>query len=121
MLGRRIRLYVNHPIADEDGNVETFDRTQYRQVEWQHDSRNKDDDTAVYADILTIAPGSYHYYMIDHERLMMPKFGFSDFWGILLPSRFSRFLLFSMFTNQRGPEAVWFRIFSCRSRSYLRL
>lgn len=71
LLGRRIRLYVNHPIADEDGNVELFERTQYRQVEWQHDSRNKDDDTAVYADILTIAPGSYHYYMIDHERLVI--------------------------------------------------
>ncbi|XP_046649156.1 glycogen debranching enzyme-like [Daphnia pulicaria] len=67
LLGRRIRLYVNHPVADEDGNVEFFERTQYRQVEWQHDSRNKDDDTAVYADIPTIAPGSYHYYLIDHE------------------------------------------------------
>lgn len=76
LLGRRIRLYVNHPVADEDGNVELFERTQYRQVEWQHDSRNKDDDTSVYADIPTIAPGSYHYYLIDHERLTIPSLVF---------------------------------------------
>ena len=78
LLGRRIRLYVNHPAADADGNVEMFERTQYRQLEWQHDSRNTDDDTAIYADVVTIAPGSYHYYLIDHERFpIMPLFSFS--------------------------------------------
>lgn len=83
LLGKRIRLYVNHPVADADGNVEPFERTQYRQLEWQHDSRNKDDDTAVYVDVVTIAPGSYHYYFIDHER-----FGYIEF------------LIFSSLSNQ---------------------
>jgi len=67
LLGRRIRLYVNHPTVDVDGVVSSFERTQYRAVTWFHESRNKDDDTAMYTDVIMAASGSYHYYFIDEE------------------------------------------------------
>jgi glycogen debranching enzyme len=67
LLGRRIRLYVNHPTVDVDGVVSSFERTQYRALTWFHESRNKDDDTAMYTDVIMAASGSYHYYFIDEE------------------------------------------------------
>ena len=70
LLGRRIRLYTNHPSANDDEGPTEFDRTQYRAVIWHHESRNKDDDTAMYADVPIIACGSYHYYFVDDERLV---------------------------------------------------
>ena len=70
LLGKRIRLYVNHPPTSESSNAEqvAFDRNCYGRLEWQHESRNKDDDTVVYANIVTFTSGSFHYYFIDQDR-----------------------------------------------------
>ena len=64
LLGRRVRLFVNHPANEKT----TFDRAQYRELAWEHESRNKDDDTAMHADVILSASGSYHYYFIDLDR-----------------------------------------------------
>ncbi len=74
-------MYTNHPAFNDDEGPSEFERTQYRAVIWHHESRNKDDDTAMYADVPIIACGSYHYYFVDDERLvfLLSEFLFENY------------------------------------------
>uniref|UniRef100_A0A646QHN2 Glycogen debranching enzyme n=1 Tax=Hemiscolopendra marginata TaxID=943146 RepID=A0A646QHN2_9MYRI len=58
LYGQNVKLYVNHPV---DVNT-SFQRSNYRLVEWKVEGKNLEDDTAMYANIQMYTAGSFHYY-----------------------------------------------------------
>ena len=64
LFGHRVTLYTNHP--KEEG--QTLDRTAYHKLQWQSDSKNRDDDTATFIDVTLVQAGPFHFYFTCEDR-----------------------------------------------------